>query len=105
MSSADFSNACVLVVGGAGFVGSNLVHQILEQEPREIVIVDNLISSDVANIPADPRVRFVFGSITDDKILANLPDVGRNQADAVQIAPMPTDFGLHPYISTVTKVL
>ena len=74
MSSADFSNACVLVVGGAGFVGSNLVHQILEQEPREIVIVDNLISSDVANIPADPRVRFVFGSITDDKILANLPD-------------------------------
>lgn len=74
MSSADFSNACVLVVGGAGFVGSNLVHQILEQGPREIVIVDNLISSDVANIPTDERVRFVFGSITDDRILAALPE-------------------------------
>ncbi|MBP6421516.1 MAG: NAD-dependent epimerase/dehydratase family protein [Propionivibrio sp.] len=63
----------MLVVGGAGFVGSNLVHQILPQDPREIIVVDNLISSDVSNIPADSCVRFVFGSITDDRILAGLP--------------------------------
>jgi nucleoside-diphosphate-sugar epimerase len=73
MSQLSFSDARVLVVGGAGFVGSNLVHQILEQAPREIIVVDNLLSSDVANIPSDPRVRFVFGSITEDKILAGLP--------------------------------
>ena len=73
MNHTDFSDMRVLVVGGAGFVGSNLVHQILEQNPREIIIVDNLLSSDVANIPADARVRFVFGSITDDRILAALP--------------------------------
>lgn len=73
MSEANFSGAKVLVVGGAGFVGSNLVHQILEQSPREIIVVDNLLSSDVANIPSDSRVRFVFGSITDDKILSDLP--------------------------------
>ena len=73
MSSSNFSGAKVLVVGGAGFVGSNLVHQILEQGPREIVVVDNLLSSDVSNIPVDSRVRFVFGSITDDRILAELP--------------------------------
>jgi UDP-glucose 4-epimerase len=74
MSSLSFSGTRVLVVGGAGFVGSNLVHKILEQAPREIIVVDNLLSSDVANIPADSRVRFVFGSITDDKILAALPE-------------------------------
>jgi nucleoside-diphosphate-sugar epimerase len=73
MSNTDLSNSRVLVVGGAGFVGSNLVHQILEQNPREIIIVDNLLSSDVTNIPSDARVRFVFGSITDDRILAALP--------------------------------
>jgi nucleoside-diphosphate-sugar epimerase len=73
MNSADFSGSRVLVVGGAGFVGSNLVHKIIEQNPREVIIVDNLISSDTINIPADARVRFVFGSITDDKILADLP--------------------------------
>lgn len=70
----NFLGSRVLVVGGAGFVGSNLVHQILEQDPREIIVVDNLLSSDVSNIPADDRVRFVFGSITDDQILRNLPD-------------------------------
>lgn len=74
MSTLSFAGARVLVVGGAGFVGSNLVHQILEQAPSEIIVVDNLMSSDVSNIPADPRVRFVFGSITEDKILAALPD-------------------------------
>jgi nucleoside-diphosphate-sugar epimerase len=74
MAQTDFSNARVLVVGGAGFVGSNLVHQILDQGPREIIVVDNLLSSDVANIPADARVRFVFGSITDERILAGLPE-------------------------------
>lgn len=70
----NFNGSKALVAGGAGFVGSNLVHQILEQNPKEIIVVDNLLSSDVSNIPADPRVRFVFGSITDDRILAALPE-------------------------------
>lgn len=73
-SSASFSGSRVLVVGGAGFVGSNLVHRILDRDPAEIIVVDNLLSADVANIPADARVRFVFGSITDDRILAGLDE-------------------------------
>ncbi len=68
-----FEGSSILVVGGAGFVGSNLVHQLLEHDVQRIVVVDNLLSSDVSNVPKDPRVHFVFGSITDDRILARLP--------------------------------
>lgn len=74
METLTFKDATILVVGGAGFVGSNLVHQLLGQNPKQIIVVDNLLSSETANIPADDRVRFVFGSITDDKILAGLPE-------------------------------
>lgn len=74
MGETTFAGARLLVVGGAGFVGSNLVLKLLEQNPREIIIVDNLLSSDIANIPADPRIRFVYGPITDDRILRELPD-------------------------------
>jgi UDP-glucose 4-epimerase len=74
MTQPSFSGATVLVVGGAGFVGSNLVHQILGQDVKKIIVVDNLLSSDVSNIPEDSRVQFVFGSITDDRILHALPE-------------------------------
>jgi UDP-glucose 4-epimerase len=73
MTQTSFENQKVLVVGGAGFVGSNLVYKILEQKPKQIIIVDNLISSDVSNIPADNCVNFVYGSITNDRILSSIP--------------------------------
>ena len=70
----NIDNSKILIVGGAGFVGSNLAHHLLESHaPKELWIVDNLLSSDVANLPTDPRVRFVYGSITEDNILGALP--------------------------------
>jgi len=72
----DFSDFCdkkLLIVGGAGFVGSNLIFALLEQNPQEIIIVDNLLSSDISNVSTDPRVTFIQGSITDDVILGELP--------------------------------
>ena len=62
----------ILVVGGAGVIGSNLVRAALADGCREVVLVDNLLSADRANIPADARVTFVEGSIADDVVLGRL---------------------------------
>jgi nucleoside-diphosphate-sugar epimerase len=69
-----FEKQTILVVGGAGFVGSNLVKILLHDSPREIIVVDNLLSAERVNVPDDARVTFVEGSITDDRILRALPD-------------------------------
>ena len=64
-----FSTKKILIVGGAGFVGSNLCQKILANNAASIVIVDNLLSADLANLPTDPRVKFIFGSIAEDRVL------------------------------------
>jgi nucleoside-diphosphate-sugar epimerase len=74
MTSVELDGATVLVVGGAGFVGSNLVIKLLDQGVGRIVIVDNLLSSSAANIPVDQRVDFVYGSIADQRILNQIPE-------------------------------
>ena len=73
MSDATFNGATVLVVGGAGFVGSNLVRLLRQEKPRRIIIVDNLLSADISNVPESDDIDFRLGSITDTRILAGLP--------------------------------
>lgn len=73
MSETTFAGATALVVGGAGFVGSNLVQQLLQQDAARVVIVDNLLSADASNVENDPRIEFIYGSIADDAVLARLP--------------------------------
>jgi UDP-glucose 4-epimerase len=63
----------ILVVGGAGFVGSNLVRALLAASPREVLVVDNLLSSERENLPEDDRIRLIEASINDDDVLRSLP--------------------------------
>lgn len=74
MTELTFKNSKVLIVGGAGFVGSNLAHKIVNENPRQIIIIDNLLSSDVSNIPENENVQFIFGSVTNERILRSIPD-------------------------------
>ena len=64
----------LLVVGGAGFVGSILVRLLLADGAERVLVVDNLLSSERENLPDDPRVDLVEASIADDDVLASLED-------------------------------
>ena len=70
----EFGGKTCLVVGGAGFVGSNLVRLLLDEGSAAVIVIDNLLSAERSNIPEDPLVTFIQGSIADDGILSGLND-------------------------------
>ena len=64
MSSSDLKieNSRVLIAGGAGFVGSNLCLELLKRSPKEVVILDNFLSSEAENVSESALVTLVNGS-------------------------------------------
>ena len=68
-----------VVIGGAGFVGSWVVDEILKDSNASVTIVDNLISSEKWNISTSPRVNFIEGSAADINVLKSI----KNKVDYV----------------------
>ena len=60
----------VVITGGAGFVGVNLVNHLLEQGGYDIVVFDNEAMGDQANLPNS--VQFVLGDLRDPEEVANV---------------------------------
>jgi UDP-glucose 4-epimerase len=57
-------NKKVLVTGGAGFIGSNLVRQLIE-EKNSVTVLDNFMSGYRSNLELFPTVRIVEGDVRD----------------------------------------
>ncbi len=68
----------LFVTGGAGFIGSNYVHHVLETTDDEVTVFDALTYAgnleNLADIADDPRYTFVQGNICDrDEVRTALP--------------------------------
>lgn len=94
----------LLVTGGAGFIGSNFVHYVVENTDHTVTVLDALTYAgnreSLAGLPEN-RVEFVHGDITD----AELVDRLTAEADAVvhYAAESHNDNSLHsprPFLDT-----
>ena len=66
----------ILIIGGAGFLGSNLVRYCLQQSNASVTVLDSLephLRATTAHLsPVWDRIRFVRGSMLDDTLLAGI---------------------------------
>jgi len=67
----SLSEMNVLVTGGAGFVGSNLVERLVRDGTR-VTVLDDLFTGKEQNLPRSDLVHFVKGSVTDEQLVVKL---------------------------------
>jgi nucleoside-diphosphate-sugar epimerase len=65
----EYKGKTILVTGGAGCVGGNLCRKLSELGAKKVIILDDLSSAYLWNIPKAQNVQFVQGSILDDEAL------------------------------------
>ena len=71
----QLDGAQVLVIGGAGFLGSHVVDHLTQTPAARIVVLDNFVRGTRENLQqavAEPRVEVVEGSVTDLPLLRRL---------------------------------
>ena len=67
-------NKRILITGGAGFIGSELVRQILYQETKQVIVVDNLVNGRKENLKELPteQLELVVADVRDSEHMAKL---------------------------------
>ncbi|SMO56495.1 dTDP-glucose 4,6-dehydratase [Melghirimyces algeriensis] len=76
-------NSTILVTGGAGFIGGHLVDRLLEEQPKQVIVVDNLFVGEKANL-SDALKKGVLLYVDDAEIEGCLDSVfSRHSIDIV----------------------
>lgn len=62
----------VLITGGAGFIGSSLADALLEKRNYDIVLVDNLLTGRMENLPRHTNCRFIKCDVNNYNDIASI---------------------------------
>lgn len=62
-----YANKRILITGGVGCIGSNLVRTLLKAGTERIVVIDDLSAAYEWNLPKDSKVVFIHGSVLDEE--------------------------------------
>ena len=62
----------VLITGGAGFIPSSLAEKLLSLGNYRVVLVDNLISGRLENVPEHPHCTFIKGDVNNYQDIASV---------------------------------
>jgi len=65
----EYKGKNILITGGAGCIGSNLTKALVKAEAAKIIALDDLSAAERWNIPDDPKIVFIQGSILDEEVL------------------------------------
>lgn len=62
--------AKILITGGAGFIGSNIAHYLVNEGKHEVIVLDDLSSGKKENLePVISKIKFIEGDILDLDLL------------------------------------
>lgn len=63
----------ILVTGGAGFIGSNFVHQVIKNQDANIINLDKITYAgnidSLCDVQSNPRYTFIMGDICDQELV------------------------------------
>lgn len=95
----------ILVTGGAGFIGSNLVRRLLA-DGKSVIVVDNEFTGSKSNLPDHPRLFYRWGDVRNNGWAKDIQlHAGVSQIYHLACPASPKAFGARPFETLMINLL